>query len=247
MTQTNQLTKLTTASLEKLFLKGDLSVLSPEEKMSYYNEYCNRLGLDPFTQPFKLLNLNGKEVLYCDRSGTQQLSKLHNVSHEIKSREVINDCYVVTAQASVEGRRTESIGAVPITKAGGEWTTSQSGKKFFKPDGTFKPLTGDDLCNAMMKAETKAKRRATLDLLGLGVLDETEIETIPNATTTSIELKESGKDQAIQRLKDAKDIKELAAQYHTLSHELKKDLDIMKLKEERKSELTDKLIDKQPA
>lgn len=215
MTKQNQLTKLTTASLEKLFLKGDLSVLSPEEKMSYYNEYCNRLGLDPFTQPFKLLKLNGKETLYCDRSGTQQLSKLHGVSHEIKSREVINDCYVVTAKASTNGRSTESIGAVSIAGA-----------------------KGDVLCNAMMKAETKAKRRATLDLLGLGVLDETEIETIPNATTSTIELKESGKDQAINRLKSSTNITDLAAQYNVLSNDLKKDLDIMKLKEERKSELT---------
>lgn len=30
-----------------------------------------------------------------------------------------------------------------------------------------------------MKAETKAKRRATLDLLGLGVLDESEMDTLP--------------------------------------------------------------------
>jgi hypothetical protein len=29
-----------------------------------------------------------------------------------------------------------------------------------------------------MKAETKAKRRATLDLLGLGLLDETEVASI---------------------------------------------------------------------
>jgi hypothetical protein len=29
-----------------------------------------------------------------------------------------------------------------------------------------------------MKAETKAKRRSTLDLLGLGVLDETEVHSI---------------------------------------------------------------------
>ena len=149
------LQNLTSASLEKLFLKGDLSVLSPQEKMSYYNEYCNRLGLDPFTQPFKLLKLAGKEVLYCDRSGTQQLSKLHNVSHEIKSREISNGCYVVVAKATTEGRSTESIGAVGILNA-----------------------TGETLCNAMMKAETKAKRRATLDLLGLGVLDESEISSI---------------------------------------------------------------------
>lgn len=151
-------------TLEKLILKGDLSSLNPAEKIQYYNGFCQRLGLDPFTQPFKILKLNGKEVLYCDRSGTQQLSKLHSVSHEIKAREVLNDCYVVTAQASTpDGRHTESIGAVAIAS-----------------------LKGDALCNAMMKAETKAKRRATLDLLGLGVLDETEIETIPVARVADV-------------------------------------------------------------
>ncbi len=31
----------------------------------------------------------------------------------------------------------------------------------------------------MMKAETKAKRRATLAILGLGLLDESELDTIP--------------------------------------------------------------------
>ncbi len=39
-----------------------------------------------------------------------------------------------------------------------------------------------------MKAETKAKRRATLDLLGLGVLDESEADSIPNAEPASIAL-----------------------------------------------------------
>ena len=38
-----------------------------------------------------------------------------------------------------------------------------------------------DPANVLMKAETKAKRRATLSILGLGMLDETEIETIPAA------------------------------------------------------------------
>lgn len=52
----------------------------------------------------------------------------------------------------------------------------------------------------------------------------------------------SPKDSAIQRLKDSKDIKELATQYNTLSNELKKDADIMKLKEERKSELTPQTV-----
>jgi hypothetical protein len=42
-------------------------------------------------------------------------------------------------------------------------------------------LRGDALANAEMKALTKAKRRLTLSLAGLGWLDETEAESIPGA------------------------------------------------------------------
>ncbi len=148
------------AILTSIITNGDLSKLSTDQKVSYYRNFCERLGLDPISQPFKLLRLNGREILYCDRTGAQQLNKLHSVSHEIRAREIVNGCYVVTAQASTpDGRHTESIGAVPIEN-----------------------LKGDNLCNAMMKGETKAKRRATLDLLGLGILDETETDSIPNAS-----------------------------------------------------------------
>lgn len=139
--------------LSSLVMNGDISRLTPAQKVNYYQQVCDKLGLDPLSQPFRILKLHGKEILYCHRGGAQQLNKLHKVSHEIKAREAVNGCYVVTAQAStVDGRKTESIGAVPIHN-----------------------LKGEQLCNAMMKAETKAKRRATLDLLGLGLLDETEI------------------------------------------------------------------------
>lgn len=145
--------------VSNLVLKGDLSGLNAEQKVQYYKMFCERLGLDPLTQPFKLLRLNGREILYCDRSGAQQLNKLHNVSHEIKTRETTSDLYIVTCRASLpDGRFTESVGAVNV-----------------------KGLSGDNLANALMKGETKAKRRATLDLLGLGLLDETETETIPHA------------------------------------------------------------------
>jgi hypothetical protein len=145
--------------ISSIVINGDTSKLSQQQKVDYYRLFCERVGLDPLSQPFKLLRLNGREVLYCDRTGAQQLNKIHKVSHEIKARETVNGCYVVTVQASTpDNRRTESIGAVPIDN-----------------------LKGDQLCNAMMKAETKAKRRATLDLLGLGILDETETETIHNA------------------------------------------------------------------
>ena len=142
----------------QVIINGDLSNLSAKQRVDYYNGYCQRLGLDAFTKPFDLLKLNGREILYCTRSGAQQLNKLHNVSHAITSRETNAEAgvYMVTSRACLpDGRCTESIGAVNI-----------------------QGLKGDNYANAVMKAETKAKRRATLDLLGLGVLDETEVESI---------------------------------------------------------------------
>lgn len=165
MNQQNQ--NQQTSIANQLILQGDLSKLSANDKVRYYNGYCERMGLDPFTKPFDILRLNGKEVLYCTRSGTQQLNKLHKVSHLITSRDTNQEAgvYIVTSKASLpDGRCTESIGAVNI--AG---------------------LKGEAYANAIMKAETKAKRRATLDLLGLGVLDESEAESIPNATTVALQ------------------------------------------------------------
>lgn len=139
--------------LASLVMNGDISRLTTTQKINYYQQVCDKLGLDPMSQPFRILKMHGKEILYCHRGGAQQLNKLHSVSHEITAREIVNDCYVVTARATTpDGRKTESIGAAPLSN-----------------------LEGDKLCNAMMKAETKAKRRATLDLLGLGILDETEV------------------------------------------------------------------------
>ena len=149
------------AIISSVILSGDLSKLSATDKVAYFNGYCERLGLDPFTQPFQILRLQGKEILYLTRAGAQQLNKLHSVSHEIVSRNIHEaaSTYEVIARASLpDGRHTESIGAVTIAN-----------------------LKGEAYCNALMKAETKAKRRATLDLLGLGLLDESEVASIvPN-------------------------------------------------------------------
>lgn len=156
--------------IQNLVLTGDLSKLDPNTKVLYYKQFCNRLGLDPLTQPFKLLKLNGKETLYCDRSGAQQLNKLHKVSHQISGREYVNDCYVVTTKAyDYTGRQTESIGAVPTNG-----------------------LKGEAFCNAIMKAETKSKRRATLDFVGLGILDISEVEAIEGAQISTIPLSSNG-------------------------------------------------------
>jgi len=139
-----------------------ISGLNSEQKVTYYRIFCENVGLNPAMTPFNFIKLNGRETLYCGRSGVQQLCQKYGVSHRIISREIVKDIvYAVSCRAELKGRQTESIGAVPLTDAKGNM------------------MTGDALSNAMMKAETKAKRRSTLDLLGLGMLDESEIDSIP--------------------------------------------------------------------
>jgi len=51
-------------------------------------------------------------------------------------------------------------------------------------------MNAEDKANAIMKCETKAKRRVTLSICGLGFLDETEVDSIPGAKRleTSLEV-----------------------------------------------------------
>jgi hypothetical protein len=150
--------------IAKVLLGGDLAQLTSQQKISYYRSVCDSLGLNPLTQPFEYLRLSGREVLYAKRNCTDQLRHAHRISVTITAREIVEDCYVVTARAAFpDGRHDESIGAVPI--AG---------------------LKGESRSNAMMKAETKAKRRVTLSLVGLSTLDESEVDSIPGAQPVHI-------------------------------------------------------------
>lgn len=168
--------------MEKVLIQGDLSQLSPKERISYYKAVCESLGLNPLTKPFDYIELDGKLLLYVKRDATEQLRKTHKVSLTIVSREKLDDVYIVTARATMpDGRTDESTGVVALAKENGEWTTAVSGKRYLKKDGTTSPITGNDLANALMKCETKAKRRVTLSIIGLGWLDETEIDTIQSA------------------------------------------------------------------
>jgi hypothetical protein len=146
--------------MEAVIAKGDISKLSPMERADYYRRTCESMGLNPLTQPFQYITLNGKLTLYATRTATDQLRKINSVTLKVVSEETTTDgLRVVRVRASTpDGREDEEIGAVNV--AG---------------------LKADALANAYMKALTKAKRRATLSICGLGWLDESEIETIPAA------------------------------------------------------------------
>jgi hypothetical protein len=171
--------QLDPAMLERVLLTGDLSGLRPQDRLSYYKAVCESLGLNPLTKPFDYLELDGKTVLYTKKDCTDQLRNIHGVSVKIVSREVVEGVYVVTSQATKpDGRTDESIGAVPLLKEKGEWKNAQSGKRYFQGTGEYMALSPDAKANAIMKAETKSKRRVTLSICGLGLMDESELDTV---------------------------------------------------------------------
>jgi hypothetical protein len=143
--------------MERVIATGDLSNLTPNDRSMYYAAVCESVGLNPLTRPFEYITLNGKLTLYANKGCTDQLRSIRGVSIDITRRDRLDDLYVVTATATdPTGRRDSEIGAVNI---GG--------------------LRGDALANAMMKATTKAKRRVTLSICGLGLPDESEVDSIP--------------------------------------------------------------------
>jgi hypothetical protein len=153
------------ATMEKVLIQGDLKALTPRERVAYYNGVCQSLGLNPYTQPFAYLVLNNRLILYAKRECTDQLRKIHGVTLAIKAREVTEGCYVVTATATLpDGRQDESIGAVPI-----------------------EGLKNESRANGLMKAETKAKRRVTLSICGLAFLDESELDSVREASPAFID------------------------------------------------------------
>lgn len=155
----NQHPQISGAVLEKVILQNDLTNLSPLEKVQYVNGICNTLGLNPVTQPIALMKFNGKEVPYFKKDATEQLRKINNVSIKKLDTVMHEGIYIVTAYAMLpNGREDSSTGVITISG-----------------------LKGDNLSNAMMKAETKAKRRVTLSICGLGFIDESEVDSIPNA------------------------------------------------------------------
>ena len=144
-------------TIERVLLDGDLGKLPASQRVAYYGKVCETLGLNPLTRPFEYILLNNKLTLYAKRECTEQLRRIHKVSLKIVSRELVEGTYIVTCRATLpDGRTDESIGA--------KWLGD---------------LKGETRANAIMTSETKSKRRVTLSICGLGLLDETEVDDIP--------------------------------------------------------------------
>lgn len=146
------------AALEQVIIGGDLSKLSPSQRVQYYRIVCESLGLNPLTKPFDYIVLNSKLTLYAKKDATDQLRAIKGVSIDDVDLKEVGDNFIVKVKGhDASGRSDVEIGVVRKSDMQG------------------------NTANAQMKAVTKAKRRLTLSLCGLGWLDETEVETIPDA------------------------------------------------------------------
>jgi hypothetical protein len=166
-TETSDLTVRDPAAvLDRAITAGDLSRLTPMDRVVFYRNVCESMGLNPLTKPFEYITLNGRLTLYATKTATDQLRTLRGISIDGAERDATDPDYatwLVTGH-DASGRTDMEIGSVSI--AG---------------------LKGEARANAIMKALTKGKRRLTLSLSGLGWLDETEVGSVPSAQSADVD------------------------------------------------------------
>jgi hypothetical protein len=148
-------------ALEHILGTGDLSKLSTQQRVEFYAKTCQSLGLNPLTRPFRFMSFQGNTVMYATRDCTDQLRKVNGITLHVVDKQLDGELFIVTVRArDKHGREDEDMGAV-----------------------TLGQLKGESRANALMKALTKAKRRVTLSICGLGLTDEAELDTMPGSTT----------------------------------------------------------------
>ena len=150
--------------MESIVVTGDLILLSAEDRVKFYVQVCEAMHLDVRTRPlqyFEQIDRNGKHnlILYALRNASVQLSRHHGLSTSLSKPEIQQDVVMFTATVTDKAGRIDSaVGAQSL-----------------------KGLSGKDYADAIMAAQTKAKRRAILDFVGSGLLDESEIEGMNGA------------------------------------------------------------------
>lgn len=162
----------TFGNVELALIQGDLSKLTEVERVNYYMQVCHSVGLNHLTKPFMYFTdtKSGKVSLYALKACTDQLRQIHKVSvvgSETKFIPVNTDntamkgatlMQVIVTVQTPDGRRDMDMGGVYCNPA---------------------KMDAETLSNAIKKSITQAKRRATLSICGLSILDETELDDVP--------------------------------------------------------------------
>ena len=163
MNNTNELAPRNTSqgAIERAILNGDLKSLSEVERLQYNFALCRSLRLNPLTRPIDYIESQGKLKVYINAVGVASLRAMHGISTKITHRETDkNNYHYVTAIATDSNARSEESTAI-----------------VHLCDRYGKQLIGQERANKMMACESKAKRRATLALVGIPWADSGVVKT----------------------------------------------------------------------
>lgn len=166
--------------LMKFALEGSVHTWSQQDKVAYLACVNKKAGL-PFGtigllrteyEDWKTKQKVIKEFPYASRQTTIELAASREISLEQKKEYIAQDeaRYTYRATDIRTGRFIEAVGSCSLINSKGN------------------PLDATARSNKIMHAETKAKRRASLEICGLAFLDDTEVDSVEGATR--LELKE---------------------------------------------------------
>lgn len=146
----------TQAAIMAIIRRGGTAGLTPEEKARYLQALCKSLGINELTMPIQFITFQGKEIAYVTRGATDQLAAKHNVSRFVVEGPCLKDfsgtkLLYCRVEAKMPNGRCDTSIATSSARI-------------------------DE--NSLMKVESKAKRRATLSILGLGMLAEEEADDL---------------------------------------------------------------------
>jgi len=141
------------SAMEHMLATGDLAHFTPKQRVGYYLWLCQKLSIDSTSRPFDWLVLDGRLVLYPNKSCAEQLRRRHQISVELVRKEVSGDFFVVEVKGwRPNGQQDFASKYVPLR------------------DGRGNRLAGQQYVNALAKAETGAKRRLTFSMVGLAAM-----------------------------------------------------------------------------
>ncbi len=145
----------------------NLEALNEQQRQDYVKAVCNHMGVPPELNLVMLTYLDENEgprrlVAYAKRGATEIIRSNRGINVTNLDSKQIGGSLVFTATGKDNTGRQEM----------------STGSKYI--DG----LKGKELDDAIMTAQTRACRRMTLQFVGAGVLDESEVN--PNAPTSIV-------------------------------------------------------------
>jgi hypothetical protein len=139
---------------------GDLSTLPEPEQDKILVKMCAHYGLDPILRPFCIIPAQNKKIWYATKAATDMVAARDHLTRRFKERRIDRELMICEIIMEItDGKRVEEGTAVVSL---GEFARDPKTGQI-----TERMLAGEGLANAIMRCETKAKRRATLAWFGM--------------------------------------------------------------------------------